>query len=56
MPLESLESIFTRRDGMTLDEARERVQEMRDEVAEGADPEEVLHDVGLEPDYLWELL
>lgn len=29
---------------------------MREEVLAGADPEEVLHNEGLEPDYLFDLI
>lgn len=56
MALESLKQIFMTRDGMTSTEAEELVAEMRGMVAEGMDPEEVLYDVGLEPDYIWEIL
>lgn len=46
------------RDGMTLDEARELLEECKQMVREdGLDPEQVLYDeLGLEPDFIWELL
>lgn len=38
------------------DEAEEMVQQMREDVLEGADPEELLYEIGLEPDYVMDLL
>lgn len=32
------------------------ISEMREEVAEGRDPEEVLHEEGYEPDYVFDLI
>jgi hypothetical protein len=32
------------------------IADMADEVAKGADPEEVLHEEGFEPDYVFDLL
>jgi ribosomal protein L7/L12 len=53
----TLEAILMKRDGMTLDEAKDLIEECRDEVRNGMDPEEVLHyDLGLEPDYVFDLL
>ena len=38
-------------------EARAALDEARERVLEGEDPEEILHDdFGLEPDYVWDLL
>lgn len=49
--------ILMRRDGLTFDEAKELVEELKERVAAGEDPEELLHDeLGLEPDYVMELL
>lgn len=50
--------ILMRRDGMSLDEARELLEECKQMVREdGLDPEQVLYDeLGLEPDFIWELL
>lgn len=54
---ENLKQILMHRDGMSADEAEELIQEAREAVAEGQDPEEVCYDYfGLEPDYVWELL
>ena len=55
MRLESLLSILMRRDGLTKAEALQSIHEMK-EVAAGADPEDVLYDIGLEPDWAMDLL
>jgi hypothetical protein len=44
------------RDGLGFEEADELVSEMRERVLGGEDPEEVLHEEGLEPDYVFDLL
>jgi hypothetical protein len=47
------------RDRMTSpnDEAEDWINDVRSEVAHGADPEEMCYlEFGLEPDYIWELL
>jgi hypothetical protein len=55
--MESLREVLMRRNGMSGDEADELIEEARERVAEGEDPEEVLHDeFGLEPDYIWDLI
>ena len=42
-------------EGMTAEEADEWIAEAKQEVAEGADPEELLYDMGLEPDWAIDL-
>ena len=55
--IESLIDILIRRDGLSRSDAVEIINELRARVAEGEDPKELLHDeLGLEPDYIWELL
>lgn len=54
--LDSIQSILVRRDGMDKHEASDLIQEMKERVMDGEDPEEVLHEIGLEPDYIWELI
>jgi hypothetical protein len=54
--MSELKSIFMNRDGMTSEEADARIEEMRDKVMDGADPEEILNDEGLEPDYILDIL
>ena len=54
--MESIKEILMRRDGMTSEEANEAIQEARERVAEGEDPEEILQDFfDLEPDYIFDL-
>ncbi len=51
-----LEKVFMARDDMSAKEAKAYVEEMRKRVLEGEDPEEVLYDEGLEPDYVFDLI
>lgn len=55
-PKNTLVKIFMERDGMSEKEAQEYVQELQDRAADGEDPEELLYDEGLEPDYVFDLL
>jgi hypothetical protein len=41
---------------MSATSADESIEEMRERVFEGENPEEVLEDFGLEPDYIFDLL
>lgn len=53
----SILAVLMKRDGMTRDEAQELIDEARELVAEGENPEEILRvDFGLEPDYIFDLL
>ena len=52
----NLIKIFMERDGMSLQEAEEQVESMKEEVALGANPEDILFEEGLEPDYFYELI
>lgn len=54
--MSELIQIFMERDGMSRSEAKELLEDMRSEVADGADPEDVLYENGLEPDYIFELI
>ena len=55
--METLKQILMRRDGMSADEAQEMINEARERVEEGEDPEEILHyDFDLEPDYIFDLI
>lgn len=40
----------------SAEEIIERIEEMRDEVREGGDPEEILHEEGFEPDYIFDII
>ncbi len=54
---ESLKEVLMRRDRLTAEEADNMIEGARQDVREGADPEEVLADwFGLEPDYVFDLL
>ena len=54
--METIKEILIRRDKMSPEDADELIEEMKEQVIRGADPEQVLIDeVGLEPDYIWEL-
>ena len=53
----SIKSVLMRRDGLTPDEADDMIEEARQLVAEGENPERVLRvEFGLEPDYVFDLL
>jgi hypothetical protein len=53
----SILEVLMRRDGMSKEEALEFIAEAKQMVAEGANPEEVLHyEFGLEPDYMFDLM
>lgn len=52
-----LKVVIMRRDGLTSDEADDLIEEAREEVMEGADPEDVLQNTfGLEPDFIFDLI
>lgn len=56
MSAETIVDILVRRDGMSLQEAEELLEEARTAVFQGGDPEEILEEYfGLEPDYIFEL-
>jgi len=54
--MNTLIKIFMERDEMSLKEAEEYLSELQDRVAEGDNPEELLYDEGLEPDYIFDLI
>lgn len=55
--MESILEVLMRRDGLTKDEAQERIDEAKQMVLDGEDPEEVVHyEFGLEPDYIFDIL
>ena len=51
-----VERILMKCEGMTADEAHEEIMDMRKRVLDGEDPEEILAEWGLEPDYVFDLL
>jgi len=48
--------VLMERDSLSREEASETIEEMRGRVLEGENPEEVLYDEGLEPDYVFDLI
>lgn len=49
--------VLMQRDDLTQEEAEEMVQEAKERVIDGEDPEEVLlEELELEPDYIFDLL
>jgi len=52
----SIKKVLIERDGYSEEEAQEILQEMREDVANGENPEELLYDIGLEPDYIFDLI
>jgi len=51
-----LHAVLMRRDDLTFLEADEIVKEMRDRFRAGENPEDLLYEEGLEPDYLFDLI
>lgn len=53
----SIKQVLMTRDGMSAEEAQELINEARQRVDAGEDPEEILHEeFCLEPDYIFDLL
>lgn len=53
----TIERTLIQRDGYSREEAREALQEARERVTNGEDPEEILYeDFGLEPDFIFDLI
>lgn len=51
-----LEALVSNESASDTEEAKQIVNEMRNRVIDGEDPEDVLMDYGLEPDYVFEIL
>lgn len=51
-----LKEILMERDDISEAEAEDIIHEMRERVFDGEDPEEILYENGLEPDYVFELI
>lgn len=54
--MSELKKVLMERDGMTEEEANAEIVDMRNRVYEGENPEEVLYDIGLEPDYIFDII
>ncbi len=51
-----LKETLMERDDISEAEAEDIIREMRERVLGGEDPEEILYENGLEPDYVFELI
>ena len=49
-------TILMNRDNLSESEALAQIEEMQQAVLDGEDPEELLYDIGLEPDYIFDIL
>ena len=54
--METLLQILIRRDKMTRQEAEEEIKDMKRRVWNGEDPEKILYEIGLEPDYIFDII
>lgn len=54
--MSELKDVLMSRDGYSSAEADDIISEMQEQVWEGEDPEELLYDIGLEPDYVFDIL
>jgi hypothetical protein len=55
--MESIKQILIIRDGMSSEEAEEHIKDLKSQISAGEiDIEEALEELGLEPDYILELL
>jgi len=53
----NLKQVLMNRDGITSTEAEEQIDEVVEQTIAGGDPEELLQsELGLEPDYVFEIL
>ena len=53
----TIERTLIQRDGYSREEAREALQEARERVTNGENPEDILYeDFGLEPDFIFDLI
>lgn len=55
--METLKQVIMRRDGLSSQEADDLIDEAKERVLQGEDPEEILaEDFGLEPDYFFNIM
>jgi hypothetical protein len=52
----TLLKILMKRDNLSKAEALAQIEEMQQAVLDGENPEELLYDIGLEPDYVFDIL
>ena len=51
-----LKKVLMNRDELSEQEADNQINEMKNRFHRGEDPEEILYEIGLEPDYIFDLL
>lgn len=56
MKITCLHRAIMSRDDITVEEADNLIKEMRNRVISGEFPEDILHNEGFEPDYVFDLL
>ncbi|MBK9723312.1 MAG: hypothetical protein IPO78_17250 [Saprospiraceae bacterium] len=54
--MSELLTVLIQRDGMTEREAENEIREMNTRVMSGENPEEILLEYGLEPDYVFDII
>ena len=54
--METVKQILIERDGNTKYEAGNLIDEMRQRVNDGENPEDILFEIGLEPDYIFDII
>lgn len=54
--MELLQALINSGNAENESEAQALISELREQVFEGEDPEELLYELGLEPDYVFDLL
>lgn len=54
--MDSLQEILIKRDGYSQEDAVREIAGMRERVIEGENPETLLFEIGLEPDYIFDLI
>ena len=54
--MKNLKQVLMDRDGLTSEEADDEIDNMKSLVLDGEDLEELLLEIGLEPDYVFDLL
>lgn len=51
-----LKRVLMERDGLSDSQADADISEMMQRVADGENPEDILYEVGLEPDYIFDII
>ena len=54
--MSELKKVLMHRDDLSSDEADEIIEEMRERTFNGENPEELLYEQGLEPDYIFDII